>query len=558
MIIRNIRFMKQRDNEKNGRIVEKIKAFFRILAGKRKSAYSLTGLCVRCMVIYTLIILLAYQMSARFSEYVWDQGFPDASDILNQTAIIASDDYEKLPQRLLRTGSFIVYGADGEMIYASDKDIEVFITAGDLEYIPGEYSEDIYSIEKYEDDVIWVLKERFDDQQNAYVISSYAILDSNYEVMYGDLFKEERVTQKQLELMQGYTSDGRILQRYDYENGQGQARIMIYVSNFWSDAQIDQAQMKQNLGNTVIYLFTFIGMIAIAFAIARHVRKSMQPLTDAIDEYRRTGIYNDQLVLPKEFRYVSKSMYNLTHQLADTEEKRLQEVKDKNRMIMDLSHDLKTPLTVIQGYAQALESHKVPEESIDRYLKVLRRKSDQSVTMINNLVKYSSLEHPDFKPDLQVHDLCELSRLCLAEMYEEIENEGMELDADMPDFPVFFKVDTKLYASIMENLISNSLKYNEPGTMLYFIMHIDGNEIVITFADNGVGIPKNLREDIFKLFVTGNEARTFSKGTGIGMSIVQRSVLLHGGKVSLLDTEGTQYGTAIEIRFPYSTELIIE
>ena len=109
----------------------------------------------------------------------------------------------------------------------------------------------------------------------------------------------------------------------------------------------------------------------------------------------------------------------------------------------------------------------------------------------------------------------------------------MNLEVDIPDSKITTSVDIKAMKRIYDNLVSNSLKYNKEGTTIYFHIWEDTKNVYISVADDGRGIPKNIRKQIFEVFVTSNEARTSGEGTGLGMAIVKRLVELHDGVINL-------------------------
>ena len=95
-------------------------------------------------------------------------------------------------------------------------------------------------------------------------------------------------------------------------------------------------------------------------------------------------------------------------------------------------------------------------------------------------------------------------------------------------------IDEAAFRRIYDNLINNSIKYNPSGTKIYFEIKENKNNISIFIGDNGVGIDKNISNNLFDAFVTSNEARTSGKGSGLGMAIVKKLVLLHDGSIELI------------------------
>ena len=103
---------------------------------------------------------------------------------------------------------------------------------------------------------------------------------------------------------------------------------------------------------------------------------------------------------------------------------------------------------------------------------------------------------------------------------------------------------------LLENLLSNAMKYNASGTTVFVSIREQGNRVVMTLADDGVGIPEEIAHTLFQPFVTGNIARTTGKGTGLGLSIAQRIVQMHQGELSLILPPHAPYHTEFRLSLP--------
>lgn len=179
----------------------------------------------------------------------------------------------------------------------------------------------------------------------------------------------------------------------------------------------------------------------------------------------------------------------------------------------------------------------------------IHEKSVQSADMINMLFDYTKMEHPDFAPDRQPVDLTEVTLEYLTGKKEELIGQGDGLVWALPEHPVMYACDLRLLYRLYDNLIGNAAKHNEPGTTIYFTLEERRFDIRITIADNGKGLPEELKKTLFNPFVTGNRARTSGGGTGLGMTIAKRIVDLHGGSIRLVDPPEEGKATEFEIIF---------
>lgn len=289
-----------------------------------------------------------------------------------------------------------------------------------------------------------------------------------------------------------------------------------------------------------------------AWLFATRIKKSIARINDAIGAYQSNEKFEvDKKKIPCEFLSIVDNFSNLLGWLNSLQSEKDKIYMESRQVIADISHDLKTPLTVIQGYSKALNEGRVPEEKKEKYLETIYDKSVLSANLIDSLFDCVKMEHPDYKINPVTVDLSEQIKEILAEKYNEIEENGFDIDVDIPERRIEFAVDKKLFERLFENLLGNSLQYNPAGTTIFIKLREEKDSLVLTVADNGTGIPQELRENIFKPFVTSNNARSSGKGTGLGLAITKRIVELHGGSISLKDCgENSKHKTEFEIRFP--------
>lgn len=224
----------------------------------------------------------------------------------------------------------------------------------------------------------------------------------------------------------------------------------------------------------------------------------------------------------------------------------------RQKMLADISHDLRTPITVIQGYSKAIADDVVPEENVKKYLNTIYQKSNRLSELIGAFYDYSRLEHPEFQISPKEGDLTEYLRGYVAGKYEEFELAGYELDVDIPESPIVASFDHMELSRVFENIISNSVKHNQPPMTIYVSLERlkEKHQVRIRIGDDGDGIPEELKEHLFEPFVVGDEARSSKHGTGLGLSVAKRITEAHGGNIRLLSSEETSRSTMYEILLP--------
>ncbi|UGB28920.1 sensor histidine kinase [Metabacillus sp. B2-18] len=235
--------------------------------------------------------------------------------------------------------------------------------------------------------------------------------------------------------------------------------------------------------------------------------------------------------------------------------KRLMEEKEqleesKKRMLADLSHDLKTPMTTIQGYSKALyEEFVEDEEQKQRYLKYIHDKSVRVTTLIDELFMFSKLETPDSQLNKEKKDLCEFFREVIVEYYQLFSEKKMELNIDIPITKLIYEFDSKLLYRAISNLLENAAKYNPEQTTVFISLTKRANCITLEIGDDGTGIKDDLTNTLFDPFVRGDKSRKNDGGSGLGLAITKKIIEKHEGKI-ILDTKPVRGKTNFIIELP--------
>lgn len=300
------------------------------------------------------------------------------------------------------------------------------------------------------------------------------------------------------------------------------------------------------LGTMLILLF----IIVYSYWVARRIRKPLRIITLGLNQMIE-GNYDTRISLyaEKEFTQIGETFNYMADVIEKTTEEKRQAEESKQRLIMDLSHDLKTPITSIQGFAQALvEGRGEDDERQKRYLNYIYNKSSHVTKLIQNMLELLKIDSPDFLVHMERQELGEFIREIIADCYGEIEQKNFVLQLNVPEQEVYASFDAELLTSVVHNLISNALSYNPPGTQLRVEVIQSENEVIVEIADTGVGIPEELWATIFDPFVRGDEARSTKGGTGLGLSIAMKNTEKMGATLHL-DRRNNE-STVFTIRIP--------
>ncbi len=233
----------------------------------------------------------------------------------------------------------------------------------------------------------------------------------------------------------------------------------------------------------------------------------------------------------KELSEVENAFNNMIQKLQEMQMEKEKVNDSKRKLLVDISHDLKTPITSIQGFSRLLLEEEVTEEEQVKFLNIIYNKSVYSAVLIEDLFQLSKLEDLEYALNLTESDFCEWLKRLIAEYYVEFNNLGFNLEVYISETPIYLKFDHNLMKRAICNILENSLIYNMPGTTVEVICYSQGESLLLKIGDNGVGIEENIKDRAFESFVR-SEAKK-SKGSGLGLAITKKVVERHGGNIIL-------------------------
>ncbi|MBU3181195.1 sensor histidine kinase [Clostridium psychrophilum] len=208
---------------------------------------------------------------------------------------------------------------------------------------------------------------------------------------------------------------------------------------------------------------------------------------------------------------------------------------NRKRMILDISHDLKNPLTSILGYSEfLLENNDISLDAKNRLLKVINNNSRRANDLIQDLFEFSRIESTEYKLDIGIHDMGEFLRELIAGYVPMMEQQGVKYKFDITEDEVDISFDRKNLDRALSNIILNSIKYNNAGITISIKLLLVDDTAVIIIEDDGVGIDKEFQGDIFEPFVRVDATRNSKTGgTGLGLAISKAIIEKHGGNICL-------------------------
>lgn len=204
--------------------------------------------------------------------------------------------------------------------------------------------------------------------------------------------------------------------------------------------------------------------------------------------------------------------------------------------IANVSHELKSPLAVMQNYGILLQQKDLPEEQRMEYAKAITDASRNMAAMITNILKLNKLENQTIYPDARTYDLSEQLCECLLSFEDLWERKGLDIETDIEE-NISVKADPKLLSLVWNNLFSNAIKFTEPGGTVSLRLKTDGDEAVVEISDTGCGIDPEAGKHIFEKFYQGDTSHA-TKGNGLGLALVKRVIDITGGDIDVSSVVG--------------------
>lgn len=244
-----------------------------------------------------------------------------------------------------------------------------------------------------------------------------------------------------------------------------------------------------------------------------------------------------------EFLQVFHDFDDMRIRLRDTVENRLRDDESQRAFIAGISHDLRTPLTTIRGYAEGLRDGVASTaEKQRKYLDVICRKSSEMERMVERLFLLSKLETGRMPLNTVKTPLCEWFSEYVQSTRDEWREKGVELSVTLPSREVCVSLDSEQMHWIMSNLLENSAKYKsgDCANVRITLSLPQAQDIAcVTVSDDGPGIAGDEISHVFEMFYRADRARTRPEtGSGLGLAIVKRIVQAHGGTIEAFNQNG--------------------
>ena len=303
----------------------------------------------------------------------------------------------------------------------------------------------------------------------------------------------------------------------------------------------------------VAFLVVCVGILLLLhFRSKRKMNRHLQYMTEklnaitAADSTERLLLVTDDQQLRNLLNEINSLLDYHQESMADLARLRI----STNRMLSNVSHDLKTPLTVISGYIETIQHDKqFSDEEKELLLKKVQGKVMDVAGLINTFFDLAKLEAEDWQLEVERIQLNELCRKAILGYYDTLTSKGFSVHIDLPEVSIHMDADAAALTRILENLLSNAIRYGKDGKTVGMTLEQDEENVYIEVWDKGKGIQETDNDRIFERLYTADDSRTSSvQGSGLGLMIAKRLTEQMQGQIHFTSIPYTK--TTFTLTFP--------
>ncbi len=335
---------------------------------------------------------------------------------------------------------------------------------------------------------------------------------------------------------------------YENEKLTGYAYIIL--------ASEEQTEVASSLFSSFImrnglfmFLLALIGSLILGMIAVWYITRSLRRITSTVRRFKEGDL---SARVPQNEKGDLVMLADTYNEMADRIESNIEEIKGVERfrreLIANVSHDLRTPLAIMQGYIETMLMKKdnMTPIDLDKYLNIVFDSSKKLSLMVTQLFEYSKLEANEIKPEKEKFFVSELAQdtAMRYQILAEKKNIDLKLDAE-PGLPMVF-ADISLVERVIQNLLDNALKFTpENGEIKLVLKHADKG-VEIRIEDSGPGIPMDEQLHIFERYTQTAVGRKKKSGAGLGLAIAKKILEIHNSTIKV--TSQLNQGTAFHFQ----------
>lgn len=285
--------------------------------------------------------------------------------------------------------------------------------------------------------------------------------------------------------------------------------------------------------NSKLFPLGIVIFLIVFFLLTYGRVKYINSLSKGVIEIAKGDLnYRVKIKGKDELSLLGKNINYMTEELKQSKEREKEIEKNKDRLIVSVSHDLRTPLTSIIGYIKLIKENCKLDNDIKRYMDIIDTKAESLEKLINDLFEYTKLTACDVKIEKINISLNEFMRQIAEGMMPACNENDLSILFEAPEEEVKVNVDPSKMLRVFENIISNAIRYSNKNSTINIKISKNKNGSLVTIENEGKSLKAEELNKIFEMFYRTDESRNNQTGgAGIGLSIAKSIVELHNGKV---------------------------
>ena len=305
----------------------------------------------------------------------------------------------------------------------------------------------------------------------------------------------------------------------------------IVVSESWDTILGDAKQLLFRIDMTAL-AFLVLGTV-LWFVFAAYHTKNVRLLQEAVVHYTN-GDFDHEIKINTRDEY--RDLANSIHLLAD---QHANLVEYQKNFIANISHDFRSPLTSIKGYAEAIKDGTIPYEIQGKYLNIILFETDRLANLTNDLLDLSNFENKGVHLSFTNFDITKMLKQSAMTFEGKCSQKNLKIRLSFPENTLIVYADKGKIQQVVHNLIDNAIKFSHPDGIIYVSVMERKEKVLVSVRDTGIGIPKESINKVWERFYKTDLSRGKDKrGTGLGLSITKQIIAAHNENIKVSSTEG--------------------
>ena len=307
-----------------------------------------------------------------------------------------------------------------------------------------------------------------------------------------------------------------------------------------------------NISYILLGIFLLLSLIILIF-FNEVVYKPLKKITTATEQYAEGNLHYELSVdSADEMGYLAATLSYMASELAKSED-------NQKKLVANVSHDFRSPLTSIKGYSEAMLDGTIPPEMHEKYLTILVNESERLIKLTNNLLTLNNLNIEGLVLDLSVFDLNDMIRKTAATFEGNCREKKISLNLILTGETMPVKADLGKIQQVLYNLLDNAIKFSNRDSEIRISTTEKHGKVFVSVKDFGIGIPKESIGQVFDRFYKTDLSRgKDKKGTGLGLSIAREIIRAHGENINVTSTEGEGTEFTFSLPVEYGPDKLID